>query len=92
MSKVHFIDTTVLAELLNIPGLSTQHEKIKAEYLQLDHNEDIFVLPVATLVETGNHIAHIPDGNLRYGITAVNLRGVCQNAHKSGTIIVQLAN
>ncbi len=24
--------------------------------------------------------------------TAVNLRGVCQNAHKSGAIIVQLAN
>ncbi len=27
-----------------------------------------------------------------FHITAVNLRGVCQNAHKSGAIIMQLAN
>ncbi len=27
--------------------------------------EEVLILPVATIIETGNHIAHIPDGNMR---------------------------
>ena len=62
MSKIHFVDTSVLTELLNIPGFNKRHKQIIAEYLQLEGNGDIFVLPVAVLVETGNHIAHVSDG------------------------------
>ncbi len=68
MSKIHFVDTSVLTELLNIPGFNKRHKQIIAEYLQLEGNGDIFVLPVAVLVETGNHIAHVSDGNMRYQI------------------------
>lgn len=71
MSKVHFVDTSVLTELLNVPGLNERHEEINSEYLQLSKNGDIFVLPVAVLVETGNHIAHISDGRMRYQIADV---------------------
>lgn len=67
MSTVHFVDTTVLAELLNISGLSKQHSAVNAEYLQLEENGDTFVLPIAVLIETGNHIAHVPK-NMRYPV------------------------
>lgn len=68
MSNVHFVDTSVLVELLNIPQKSKNHEAIKAEYEELTKNKDIFILPVAVLIETGNHIAHISDGNVRRNI------------------------
>lgn len=71
MSKVHFVDTSVLTELLNVPGFNERNKEINAEYLQLSKNGDVFVLPVAVLVETGNHIAHISDGRIRYQIAGI---------------------
>lgn len=67
MSTVHFVDTTVMSALLNIPKYNSdeRHRTAKEEYELLDQNGDVFVLPFAVLVETGNHIAHIPDGHMR---------------------------
>ena len=48
--------------------MNENHENVKLEHDMLAENEDMFVLPIATLVETGNHIAHIPDGNIRWEI------------------------
>ncbi len=39
-------------------------EELK-EILANSEKEKI-ILPFATIIETGNHIAHIPDGRLRY--------------------------
>lgn len=69
MSKINFVDTSVLVELLNIPGMNAHHEDAKVEYQLMAEEEDVFILPVATLIETGNHIAHISDGGLRYNIS-----------------------
>ena len=69
MSTVHFIDTSVLVELLNIPGMNQRHEQAKEEYRQLVADQDTFVLPIAVLVETGNHIGQIADGGSRYEIS-----------------------
>lgn len=68
MSNVHFIDTSVLVELLNIPNMNSHHTQAQEEYQAFARNGDVFVLPVAVLVETGNHIAHISDGNMRHQI------------------------
>ena len=61
---VHFVDTSVLVELLDIPNRNTHHDEVKAEYEELARNGDAFILPISVLVETGNHIAHSP--SLRY--------------------------
>ena len=55
MSNVHFIDTSVLVELLNIPKMNERHAQAQTEYEALAAKGDVFVLPVAVLVETGNH-------------------------------------
>lgn len=68
MSNVHFVDTSVLVELLNIPNMNNRHSQAQAEYNDLAARGDVFVLPVAVLVETGNHIAHISNGTIRYQI------------------------
>lgn len=67
MSTVHFIDTTVMSALLDIPHFNNEgkHEAANEEYELLKENSDVFVLPIAVLVETGNHIAHIDDGRIR---------------------------
>ena len=62
MGSVHLVDTSVLVELLDIPGRNNRHEEAKQEYKELEKNGDSFVLPMAAILETGNHIAHISDG------------------------------
>ncbi len=69
MSTVHFVDTSVLVELLNVPGMNQRYEQAKSEYERLAANQDTFVLPIAVLVETGNHIGQISDGSKRYEIS-----------------------
>lgn len=70
MSNVHFVDTSVLVELLDIPKMNDRHAQAQKEYKELAVKGDVFVLPIAVLIETGNHIAHIPDGTMRYQIAA----------------------
>ena len=57
MNKVHFVDTCVMDNLLDVPGWNNDRTRIIEEYTRLSENGDTFVLPVAVLVETGNHIA-----------------------------------
>ena len=67
MKKVLLIDTSILCLHLDIPGKNTaKHwdktsvaDKIKAE---TEKNTE-FVLPLATIIETGNHIAQIRSGH-----------------------------
>lgn len=69
MNTVLFVDTSVMVNLLNIPGKNEHHDEAMEAYHRLSGQEGtVLVIPVATLVETGNHIAHIPDGNLRFSI------------------------
>lgn len=85
MSTVHFVDTSVLVELLNIPGMNDRHEQAKAEYESLVVNQDTFVIPIAVLVETGNHIGQIADGGKRYEISdkfsKIIKKAICSEDH-----------
>lgn len=59
------VDTSILVELLNLPGLASRHVGMVAEFEQRQAAREQFLLPIAALIETGNHIAHIPDGVAR---------------------------
>lgn len=65
---VHFLDTSVFCNILNIDGRNERAGEAMAELQRIcaDKDREIIVLPFATVIETGNHIAHISDGNLRY--------------------------
>lgn len=82
MSNVHFVDTSVLVELLNVPNMNERHAQAEEEYNDLAARGDVFVLPVAVLVETGNHIAHISNGTMRRQI-AKRFSALIQQAMKS---------
>jgi len=65
---VLILDTSVLCCWLRVPGKSTagpqnnrwDHTRIDAEIQQKTRQGGTLVLPLATLIETGNHIAQAP--------------------------------
>ena len=64
-----FIDTSVLDNLLDVPGKNQDVERVQEDFLELQRDSSLqFVLPVTTVIETGNHIAQIQRGHLRRAI------------------------
>lgn len=64
--RVSIIDTSILVNILDIPSMNQDREIVLSEFRQLlDDESHILILPLATIIETGNHIAHIVDGNIR---------------------------
>lgn len=64
---VHFIDTSVLLNIINVPGRNQQRDEVMSELkiLVTEKEKNALVLPFATIIATGNHIAHCGDGHER---------------------------
>lgn len=60
-----FIDTSVLVEVLKVPGKHQRYEEITAELRERLKSSESMILPTAAIIETGNHIAKLDDGGLR---------------------------
>jgi hypothetical protein len=75
MRAATFIDTSVLLEVLRVPGKSQQPDAIRSELRERVGTGESLLLPTATIIETGNHIAQLTDGNLRreYAAGLVNV-------------------
>lgn len=65
MSSICLIDTSVFVNMLNVPGLNQEAERVSADFVEYVDNSCTFILPMATILETGNHIAQNGDGRLR---------------------------
>lgn len=56
---VRFVDTSVLCNLLDVPGRNQDRDEVQAEFKELvREGRTRFVIPVTTVIETGNHIAN----------------------------------
>jgi hypothetical protein len=63
---VSIIDTSVLCNIINIPNRNEKRAEVLREFEKLvEDKQQLLILPFATIIETGNHIAHIADGNIR---------------------------
>lgn len=65
MSSIRIIDTSVFCNILNVPGRSQQQVQALQELNGFLKAGDSLLLPIATVLETGNHIAQCSDGRLR---------------------------
>lgn len=63
--NVRFIDTSIVMNLLEIPYMCDKKEQVKEEFKQALEDKETLILPVTTIIESGNHIAHISDGSIR---------------------------
>ncbi|MFN9999491.1 MAG: PIN domain-containing protein, partial [bacterium] len=65
MSAVCLIDTSVFLDILNVPGKGKNHAETLRDLRQKVQTQESLFLPMATIVETGNHIGQNGDGNRR---------------------------
>jgi len=65
MSEIVLLDTSVYLNVLDVPGWDQDRADVLDEFAIRVNNEDIFLLPMATIWETGNHIADLPTGGRR---------------------------
>lgn len=65
MSTIWLIDTSVYLNVLNIPGYSQDCDAVLDAFAVGKDAGDRYLLPMATIWETGNHISRLPDGAAR---------------------------
>lgn len=65
MPNAIFIDTSVLTNLLMIPGKDQQFEEARRDFEEYKNQKVLVILPVTAMVETGNHIAQLSSGHDR---------------------------
>mgnify|MGYP000854895146 CR=1 FL=1 len=65
MRTVRFIDTSILVNLLDVDGHNESADAVRAEFRKLADSTDEMMLPWAAIIETGNHIAQIKNGDRR---------------------------
>lgn len=65
MSSVCLIDTSVFLNILNVPKCNQDRSSVLHDFKLYSETSCIFLLPMATIIETGNHIAQNGDGNIR---------------------------
>ncbi|MHB1536769.1 MAG: hypothetical protein ACYC1D_19605 [Acidimicrobiales bacterium] len=88
MTSVTFVDTSVLCELLGVPGKSdpARQGDVTAEMDRRWRAGERFVIPVTTVIETGNHIAQC-DGD-RFEIAGRLVRLLRSAAERQGPWLV----
>jgi hypothetical protein len=66
VKSVCLIDTTVFCNVLDVPGRNERRDEVIAEAKRLvEGGSTTLLLPLCVVVETGNHVARVADGNLR---------------------------
>ena len=79
MSDIVLVDTSILVNVLGVPTKSDQRDEVLETMTRHIDRGDILMLPAATVLETGNHIAQNGDGNQRRAC-ATDLRHVVEQA------------
>jgi hypothetical protein len=65
MSTVLFVDTSILCNLLPIPGRDQDRQEVLAEMRMFQEAGHVLILPLTAVVEAGNFIAQVSDGRAR---------------------------
>ncbi|HUS75005.1 MAG TPA: hypothetical protein VMY43_03255 [Methanothrix sp.] len=65
MSAICLIDTSIFVEILDVPMKATQHKQVLSELEAKIQNGETLFLPMAAILETGNHVAQNGDGGQR---------------------------
>jgi hypothetical protein len=63
--SIGLIDTSVFCNIVPIPGMDNQRNEVMAKFREYVLENCTLLLPMATIIETGNHIAHYGNGNQR---------------------------
>ena len=62
---VCIVDTSIFCNLLSVPSRCQQRGVVLEQFREKVKAKEIFLLPMTTILETGNHIGQNGDGNER---------------------------
>jgi hypothetical protein len=65
MSSICLIDTSVFLNFLNVPNCNQDRALVLQDFQIYAESDCTFLLPMATIIETGNHIAQNGNGTMR---------------------------
>ncbi len=65
MGTLTFIDTSILCNLVPVPGYDQQRAEVAGEMSDRLRAGEEFILPITSVIETGNHIAQLGSGGAR---------------------------
>jgi hypothetical protein len=63
--SIGIVDTSIFCEILQVPTKSQHREIVTAQLIDHINHGVTLLLPMATILETGNHVAQNGNGNLR---------------------------
>lgn len=81
MRKVLILDTSILCVWLEVPGMDNcgpdddkwDRQRVSNKVTNEEQNATTFVLPLASIIESGNHIAHASHSRREIGLALANL-------------------
>lgn len=65
MPAICLVDTSIFVEILQVPGMTGTGSTTRSQMREKINAGEIFILPWATILETGAHIAQNGDGTQR---------------------------
>ena len=65
MSSIVIVDTSVLLNIMDVPDRNQHKDEVLDRLGVLIEAGDHLFIPMAAIVEVGNHIAHVKNGALR---------------------------
>lgn len=65
MSAIVLVDTSILLNVLDVHGRNQDREAVLQAFSAHIEQNDHLLLPMAAIVETGNHIAQVAEGDKR---------------------------
>ena len=70
MSSIVIVDTSVLLNIIDVPDRNQRKAEVLDRLATLIDNGDHLFIPMAAIVEVGNHIAHVDNGAQRRAAAA----------------------
>lgn len=65
MVDICLLDTSILLNILNVPGKNQDKDKVMADFQTYFEAKCSFIIPFVVAVEVGNHISRNGDGRVR---------------------------
>ncbi len=62
--SICLIDTSIFCNIVNVPNMDQDRPDVMASLDEFIRQKFTLLLPTATIIETGNHIAHCGDGRV----------------------------
>ncbi len=63
--SICLVDTSIFCEVLEVPNMCADHKRVLAKLKDKVSRNETLLLPMATILETGNHIGQNGDGGKR---------------------------